>query len=100
MTPKFKGVADAMKKLAHELDADAEALLGKVERTHARRRAVFGKANERIDGAHAELGAVDGYLDEIEKSNAGPAGPLPEGEAAAPAGQEATPPGSSKAFLD
>lgn len=93
MTPKFKGVADAMKRLAHELDADSENLLNAIDQIHNKRKTVFAKAKDRVASAQADLVAVDGYLDQIDASNGAPAGsgPLPD---------SARSETSSKAFLD
>jgi hypothetical protein len=111
MTPKFKGVASAMQNLGDALDHSADGLLTKIAKVDERRVEVFAKSHARLDSAIGELAEVDGYLDDLEKTNGAPSGPLPQEFAtkvsaeplkAAPDASPVTsaPPPSSKAWLD
>lgn len=72
MTPKFRGVTDALKKLQHNLDADASKLLERIESADARRDTVFKKSQDTVAAAHGTLDGIDSFIDELERTNAGP----------------------------
>jgi hypothetical protein len=72
MTPKFKGVASALAKLQHNLDADATKLTARIDSADQRRETVFAKSHASVAAAHAELDGIDDFITELDKTNAGP----------------------------
>jgi len=72
MTPKFRGVGEALKKFQHNLDADASKLMERIEGADHRREAVFTKSHAALADANASLDEVDTFLSDLEKTNAGP----------------------------
>lgn len=72
MTPKFRGIAERLKKLQHNLNADAESLDARINAAEQKSKNVFAKSNASIDGAHRSLDEVDHFLNELEKSNGPP----------------------------
>ncbi len=72
MSIKLRGVTSALAKLHHDLDAQAEKLVDRIETTQARGSAVFAEAHKRLDGAAQDLTDVDKLLSDLEASNGGP----------------------------
>lgn len=72
MTPKFKGVAKALALLQHNLDSDAEKLAARIGQADSKREEVFAKSHRTVSAAHAELDGIDKFLEDLDKTNAGP----------------------------
>lgn len=72
MTPKFRGVSEALAKLRHSLDHDADKLVKRIEDADARRDAVFAKSHKTLDTAHQGLDDINKFIDDLERSNQGP----------------------------
>lgn len=72
MTPKLNGIASAMAKLHHGLDARADKLLERIEIADKRGEAAFAKAHARIDDAERAVADVEKFVEGLEGSNGGP----------------------------
>lgn len=72
MTPKFRGVAEKLKKLQHHLDHEAGKLDARIDQTMARSHGVFEKSHKTVAQSHEHLDGIDDFLTDLEKSNAGP----------------------------
>lgn len=72
MSLKLRGVTDALAKLHHDLDLQAEKLTGRISTTQDRGNAVFAQAHKRLDGAASDLDQVDKLLSDLENTNGGP----------------------------
>jgi hypothetical protein len=72
MTPKLAGVASAMAKLHHGLDARAEKLLARIETAERRGDEAFKKAHGKLDAADTAVGEVETFIAQLECTNGGP----------------------------
>jgi hypothetical protein len=72
MTPKVQGVASALAKLHHSLDARAGQLLDRIAKVDAAGDAAFKKANGRLDVSDAALAEVEKLVADLEQTNGGP----------------------------
>lgn len=72
MNPKFHGVASAIAKLNHSLEAQSEKLLDRIEATSSKSDVVFKQAHASLDQAETALSDVNTMLDQVAASNGGP----------------------------
>jgi hypothetical protein len=72
MIPKLRGVLSAFDKLKHAVETDAEKLAQRIEGVDARRGAAFAKSNATLDAAEVGIKAIEDFVTELERSNAGP----------------------------
>lgn len=77
MTPKFKGVAERLAKLQHNLDHDAGKLMARIDAADTKRETVFAKSNATVDAAHGQLDDIDSFVEELDRANASPSDGLP-----------------------
>ncbi len=72
MTPKLAGIASAMAKLNHNLDARADKLLARIDSADKRSDAAFKKAHGTLDRAEQAVADVEQFVAGLEGSNGGP----------------------------
>jgi len=72
MNPKLRGIAGAMAKLNHGLEARAEKLLTRIGDAETRGEATFATAHRQIDEAEAALADVDKFMSDLAGANGGP----------------------------
>jgi hypothetical protein len=73
MTPKVQGVASALAKLQHNLDARAGKFLDRIEGLDKKSDETFKKAHSRLDEAEQPLADIDKVIDALaEQTNGGP----------------------------
>jgi hypothetical protein len=85
MTPRFRSITEALKKLQHNLDSDAQKLMQRIETADSRRETVFARSHATVAAAHTQLDDVDNFINELERSNQGP---LEQDSAPAPRSSE------------
>lgn len=71
MTPKLQGLAEAMKKLEHELEDGAGKVMARVEALGPRGQAALAKSHERLDAKAAIVGEIEGFVTTLEGANGG-----------------------------
>jgi hypothetical protein len=70
---KLQGLAEKIKKLQHEAEAEAVKLDAKVEEVAAKLPTVFSGAHGAIDGLASQVGDVEKLLEAVQAvSNGGP----------------------------
>ena len=64
--PKTAALAAEIDKLTDAIEGDAQKRLDRIEGLHAKRRLVFGKADERLDARDASLDEADAALEALD----------------------------------
>lgn len=70
-TPKLQGLAEAMKKLEHDLEDGAGKLMVKVEALRPRGEAALTKGHQRMDAKIALVGEIETFVTALEGANGG-----------------------------
>lgn len=70
-TPKLQGLAEAMRKLEHGLEAGAGKLLTKIESVDSRGHAAIAKGHAKVDGKAALVADIESYVAALEGANGG-----------------------------
>lgn len=72
MTPKLQGLAHAMGRLKHDIEAQADVLTARIEAAGNRGSAAFAKAHQTIADAESGIGDIESFIDSLEGANGGP----------------------------
>jgi hypothetical protein len=72
MTPRFRGVTQALSKLQHDLDYDADKLMRRIADADTRRERAFAKSHGAVDAASNTLAEIEEFVSDLERTNAGP----------------------------
>jgi hypothetical protein len=72
MTPKLAGVAQAFNLLKHNIEADAEELLQRINTANDRRASVKDKSHSALDTANNGMKDIEDFLESMEGTNGSP----------------------------
>jgi hypothetical protein len=70
-TPKLQGLAEAMKKLEHDLEDGAGKLMVKVDALGPRGQAALAKGHQKVDSKAALIGEIETFVTALEGANGG-----------------------------
>jgi hypothetical protein len=70
-TPKLQGLAEAMRKLEHGLEAGAGKLLAKIQTVDSRGHAAIAKGHQKVDGKAALVAEIESFVTALEGANGG-----------------------------
>lgn len=72
MTSKLQGLAQAIGAVHHDLDAQAEGLLKKLDAVKVRGTNAFKGAHARLDASALQIADVEKLVADLEQTNGGP----------------------------
>jgi hypothetical protein len=72
MTPKMRGALEALRKMQHHADAEADKLVRRIEtQTMPALEQGFKSAHTNVDAMHGVVQDIEAFAEELKSSNGG-----------------------------